>query len=239
MSETELWYVKTADGDVDRMSLDQLDEAFNAGAIDEHVMVLPAGEQNWVKLGALLGLDQPPPAPPQAAAAPRQAPAPMAPAFALPASIRPVSLDLSDDLDDAPFAKKKSRKGMVVGALVAVAAVAGIAVAATRAASHVDTSTATASMVAPPPVADPTPPPAPPSPEPTPASTSTAAPIPDHGLTDDQKARLAAADKVRDDKSKSRKKARGAGATGGHGSKYRSQGFTSGGNKYDPLNANL
>ena len=225
MSEAnDLWYVKTADGDVNRVTLDQLDEAFNAGQIDENVMVLPAGEATWVKLGVLLGMDQPAPTPVVLPPTPT--------AFAIPPSIRPVSLDLSDDLDVAPF-RKKSRKGVVIGALVGVAALGGILFAASHA--KIDSSTATAAIAAPPPVtAAPTPPP----PAPMPQPTTTAAPLPDHGLTDDQKAKLAAADKAREDKSKARKKARGAGNPS-HSAKYKSQGFTTGGSKYDPLNASL
>src|SRR5215469_4089267 len=98
----DLWYVKTADGDVDRLTLDQLDEAFNAGHIDENATVLPAGQSNWVRLGTLLGLDQPATPPPVAfAPAPRYAP--------VPNSMRPVSFDLSDDEE---FTPKKSRKGV-------------------------------------------------------------------------------------------------------------------------------
>ncbi len=228
MSENDLWYVKTADGDVDRMTLDQLDEAFNGGHIDENVMVLPAGEETWVKLGALLGLDQPAPSP---VALP---PTPVA--FALPPSLRPVSVDLSTDLDEAPF-KKKSRAGKVIGAMVGAVALAGGIFAAVHSSKTLDASTATAAIAAPPAV---TAEPAPPPPvTPTPAATTTAAPLPDHGLTDDQKAKLAAADKARDDKVKSHKKARGAGNPSHGSGKTKSQGFTTGGNKFDPLNASL
>ena len=51
--DENLWYVKTPDGDVHRVTLDQLDEAFQAGSIDENVMVLAAGAQKWAKLSAL------------------------------------------------------------------------------------------------------------------------------------------------------------------------------------------
>ena len=46
-----LWYVKMPDGDVEPMTLDDLDEAFNADRIDENVMVLPAGQTQWARLG--------------------------------------------------------------------------------------------------------------------------------------------------------------------------------------------
>jgi len=227
MSETnELWYVKTADGDVDRMTLDQLDEAFNDGRIDENVTVLPAGETQWVRLGALLGLDQPQPAP---VVVP---PTPVAFA-AVPNSMRPVSIDLSDDLDAAPF-RKKSRKGVFLGAAVGAIAIVGVVIAASRGGS-LNASAATAAIAAPPPVTAAPPPPPPAAPEPT----TTAAPVPDTRFTDEQKAKLAAADKAHDEKAKSRKKARGTGNPAHAPTKYKSQGFTTGGNKYDPLNANL
>ena len=52
------WYVKLADGDVHRVTLNQLDEAFQAGHIDAETMVLAAGESQWTKLGALAGIDE-------------------------------------------------------------------------------------------------------------------------------------------------------------------------------------
>jgi hypothetical protein len=226
MSDNDLWYVKTADGDVDRLTLDQLDEAFNAGRIDENVMVLPAGDQTWVRLGALLGADPPAPTPVAMPLTPS--------AFAMPQSLRPVSLDFSDDLDDAPF-KKKSRKGRVVAAVIGVMALVGVVSVVARGARF-GSSSSTEVAAATPAVA-----PAPPPPvAPTPDVAPTAAPLPDHGLSDDQKAKLAAADKARDDRTKGRKKARGMAAGAYHSSgKIKSQGFTTGGNKFDPLNANL
>jgi hypothetical protein len=82
----ELWYVKLGNGDVHRVTIDQLDGAFQAGHIDESTMVLAAGASQWTKLGDLAGLDDestseaPPPAAeeelsyvPQVAAAPAYA----------------------------------------------------------------------------------------------------------------------------------------------------------------------
>src|ERR1700753_51530 len=56
-SSGELWYVKLADGDVHRVTLDQLDEAFQAGHIDGDTIVLDAGRAHWKKLGELAGID--------------------------------------------------------------------------------------------------------------------------------------------------------------------------------------
>jgi len=223
----DLWYVKTADGDVDRMTLDQLDEAFNEGHIDENVTVLPAGQSNWVRLGTLLGLDQP--------ATP--SPVSFAPS---PNSMRPVSIDLSDDHEYAQL-QKKSRKGIGIVAVAAVLLIPAGILGANR--MHLGSSAdatpnvAAAAMQAPPPVTAAPPPAAPVPPPPVSMATTTASA--DNHLTDDQKAKLAAADKALDTKIKSKQKARISG--GGHHSspKYKSQGFTSGGNKYDPLNSGI
>jgi hypothetical protein len=53
----DLFYVKLADGDVHRVSLDQLDDAFQAGHIDGATMVLADGSDKWTTLGALAGMD--------------------------------------------------------------------------------------------------------------------------------------------------------------------------------------
>jgi hypothetical protein len=60
MSVDGMWYVKLADGDVDRVTLEQLDEAFQNGQIDETSMVLADGADQWTKLSDLLGLSEDP-----------------------------------------------------------------------------------------------------------------------------------------------------------------------------------
>jgi hypothetical protein len=231
MSEAgNLWYVKTADGDVHGVTLDQLDEAFQAGRIDENVMVLAAGETKWARLGALAGLDAPPPA-----------------SYA-PNSLRPVSMDLGNGLDldglDENAFRKKSPRGLVIGAAVGIFAILGGILVMNRAHIGGDASTAAA---APPPVAVAAPAAPPPvvaaSPAP-PMPTTMAAPVATVDsaiqLSDDQRAKLAAADKALELKSKARKKNRAANSPSVHHSaKYKSQGFTSSGSKFDPLNANL
>lgn len=230
----DLWYVKTTDGDVDRMTLDQLDEAFNAGRIDENATVLPAGESRWVRLGTLLGLDQP--------ATP--SPVSFTPSFApVPNSMRPVSIDLSDD--DPEFAQlhKKSRKGVGFAVAAALLLIPAGLLGANRMHIHLGSSSAdtnaAAAVQAPPPVTAAPPPPAPDPAPPAPATTAAATASEDNHLTDDQKAKLAAADKALESKMKARHKARSYSGGGGHHAKYKSQGFTSGGNKYDPLNSGI
>jgi hypothetical protein len=231
--DENLWYVKTADGDVHRVTLDQLDEAFQAGRIDENVMVLPTGATRWAKLADLAGLDEPPPPAPVARAA--YMPTPVA------SSLRPVSIDLSADLDENLF-RKKSRKGVVVGFMLVILAGLGGALFMNRSHLHLSGDTAAAAAVIPMPdpppavAAVPDPPPAPA----IPAASASADPNASK-LSDDQKAKLAAADKALELKSKAHKKGHGA-ASGGstsHGGKSKAQGFTTGGNKFDPLNASF
>jgi hypothetical protein len=69
----ELWYVKLANGDVHRVTIDQLDGAFQAGHIDESTMVLAAGASQWTKLGEIAGLDEGSEAPEQPPVAETQA----------------------------------------------------------------------------------------------------------------------------------------------------------------------
>lgn len=222
--DEDLWYVKTPDGDVHRVTLDQLDEAFQAGRIDGKVMVLPSGATRWQTLGELAGLDDAPP--PARTAAPT------------PSSFRPVSMDLS--LDEDAF-KKKSPKRLAIGAIASVFVLCGGILVANRA--HVSgagtSSAAAAAITTPPPATVAAPPPPPSDPQPAPVAAAAASSAPQ--LTDDQKQKLAAADKTLQDKSKARKKTRGTATVAGssHGAKYKSQGFTTGGNKYDPLNSSL
>jgi hypothetical protein len=223
--DENLWYVKTPDGDVHRVTLDQLDEAFQAGRIDENVMVLAAGSSKWAKLGELAGIDTPVPPPP-----------------AMPNSLRPVSMDLSLDLDDDAF-KKKPRKGLAIVATLGIIAVLGGVLASNR--MHLGGGTDVAAAAAPPVTTPPAPPPvtaAAPDPAPPPPVATTTAPPADSSankLTDQQKAKLAAADKALETKAKAHRKTRGVGGGTPHSAKYKPQGFTTGGNKFDPLNASM
>jgi len=66
-SETQdLWSVQLATGEVCEMTLDQLDEAFQEGRIDEHTAILQHGSDQWSTLGNLAGIDGEEPAPPAA-----------------------------------------------------------------------------------------------------------------------------------------------------------------------------
>ncbi len=86
MPDADLWYVMLADGDVHRVTLDQLDEAFQAGHIDQETLVLAEGARQWSPLGQLAGLDETPPPP----------------RMPVTTSFRPVSVDLTD-VDPSDF----------------------------------------------------------------------------------------------------------------------------------------
>jgi hypothetical protein len=143
MSNADLWYVKLADGDVHRVTLDELDQAFQAGHIDEETMVLAARATQWTKLGALAGLDESPAVQvvvPRAAAGPAPytpTPAPYlaAPTPCLPATntVRPVSVDLSDvDVDFGAIPRPKASGKRVAVALLAVAILGCVGAVAAR-----------------------------------------------------------------------------------------------------------
>jgi hypothetical protein len=158
-SAGRLWYVQLPDGDVHRVTLDQLDEGFQAGHVDASTMVLAAGATRWEKLGQLAGIDEAPPIQTATSSAvpPRPAPAPAAapsyvprpsidlapPTFAKPSpsvlpaphalflnSYRPVSVDLSE-LDFQAALPRRSGTRWWVG-LVAVAMVAGLGAVAVK-----------------------------------------------------------------------------------------------------------
>jgi hypothetical protein len=131
-SASELWYVQLSDGDVHRVTLDQLDEGFQAGHIDANTMVLADGARRWAKLGEIAGIDDVAPARPPPVYVQRSLPAPpVLQSFPAPLieSHRPVSVDLSD-LEVVPGLPSRSRKrwvGAVLG-VVTIGGVAGVAV---------------------------------------------------------------------------------------------------------------
>jgi hypothetical protein len=220
----DLWYVKTPDGDVHRVTLDQLDEAFQAGRIDGKVMVLAAGATKWQSLSELAGLDE---------AAPAAAPVPAA----MPSSLRPVSMDLSLDLDENAFKRKSPKRLAAFGIVGVLVACSGILVAnRMHLGSETPPAAAAGTLVSTPAATTAAPPP--PAPDPPPVAA--AAPVPTtQQLTDDQKSKVAAADKALADKLKSKKKNRAAASSGGGSHKYKSQGFATGGAKGDPLSSTL
>jgi hypothetical protein len=240
-----LWYVKLPDGDVEPMTLDELDEAFQRGDVNERTMVLAAGSTQWAKLGELAGLDQQPAA--QRPMSLADIPAMNRGYVPMPPSMRPVSVDLEGFTDDdLSFRPAKKSKKWVFGVLV-VAGVLGFAAfqgarsgvfSINKLMSSSSQATAAATM----PVATPAPAPAP---SPDPAAAAAPAPSASDSaasrFSQDQKDKLAAADKQHDLRAKLHSKAHAA-AVSVHSSASHSkgaQGFTTGGSKFDPLNATI
>ena len=269
MSADGIWYVKLADGDVERVTLDQLDDAFQKGQIDENTMVLADGANQWMKLADLLGLSEtPPPAAPVRAPArapvafqppvpqqrplANQPPLSMRPPAVMPSvpvarSLRPVSFDLGSDVDlGGPQFRKSSRKRWVVGALSTALVLGTGAFFVTKQASMMSTPPdATPQFAAaaalPPPEA--TPPPVAVAPAtPTPQQAAMAGPS---SVMDPTTRRLTDDQKrklVEAEKSaKPHAKSHGGGGGGGASwhPKEKSTAFTTDGNKFDPLNSTL
>ena len=63
-TDSDLWHVQLASGEVCTMTLDLLDDAFQDGIISEQTYVWQEGSSDWVTLGELLGSTQSTPTPP-------------------------------------------------------------------------------------------------------------------------------------------------------------------------------
>lgn len=224
----EIWQVQLGNGELRSMTLEALDAAFDAGAIVGSTPVLAPGASAWSTLAAVAGLDEvaPPSAPPIVE---REAP-----------SLSPVALDAStgglhlgaaplpdlSELDGAALRGSGGGKWAVALGAVAVAALIGVfvlgkSVAESRAASAA--ANARAVVVAAPPVATPI--------EALPESK----PV----LTDEQKRKLAEADKAREDKARAKQKEAPA-KRGASGPRQKGPSpFVNGGDRFDPLNGAL
>jgi hypothetical protein len=226
--------VQLLTGEVRVMSVDALDDAFQSGLITESTPVLPPGAAAWSKLADAAGLDAP--------AADNNVPsvAPMAVSVrdsgdATPYSQSPYSLpDLDiDAMHDEAFKPKKGRIFAVIG--LAIVLVGGLGFAATKAGNIA--SSATNSLTAPglDKAAAAQPPPA------AVDDVNTAAPA--KTLTDEQKAKLAEADKAREAAAAAREakraKDRPSAPTRRGPREKSSQPFVNSGNKFDPLNGAL
>ncbi len=237
----DLWRVQLATGEVRVMSLDALDDAFQSGLITESTPVLPPGGAAWTKLADAAGLDHP--SPPATSDNNVPSVAPMAvnvaesTGDATPyANHSPYSLpDLDiDAMSDEAFKPKRGRIFAVIG--LAVVLVVGLGFAATKAGNIAGAASnslsapggdkAAAAAAAPPPAA---------------VDVNTAAPA--KTLTDEQKAKLAEADKAREAaaaaRDAKRAKDRPSGPARRGPREKSSQPFVNSGNKYDPLNGAL
>jgi hypothetical protein len=106
-SHDDLWFVQLADGAVRAYTLDELDAAFQAGAIDEATLVRHDASNDWAPLGKVLagsdGSDDAAPVAPVAMEASVEAAPPSVPPLS--AAPPPVVAELADlDVDAPPFA---------------------------------------------------------------------------------------------------------------------------------------
>ena len=51
----DMWHVKMTSGEVYTVTVDQLDDAFQKGLIDENVLVMKDGMDDWATLAEVLG----------------------------------------------------------------------------------------------------------------------------------------------------------------------------------------
>ncbi len=139
-TDSDLWHVQLASGEVCTMTLDLLDDAFQDGIINEQTFVWQEGSPDWVTLGEVAGLDAVDSdaavlmsshgdSPwPSTVIAPTYPPTGMAPhALANPYSLTPYSTapvagDISDidfDLDSVSFRpRRRSKLRWVVAAAI-------------------------------------------------------------------------------------------------------------------------
>jgi len=253
---SDVWYVKLANGDVHKVTLDQIDQAFDGGRIDANVLVRPEGSEEWRTLAELAGLDSPPVAPPPAAAyvppaasmPPRRSyvppaasmpprsyapPAPYARSYA-PEPVSTGALSADFDGSDMPF--RRSRKGWIVAALGVAAAAGFVGVSAMRSSGSTADTESTAAAKPAPVVAPAEPAPAPPTPAPAAGSLAGAQSSNDSALTprftEQQRQKLVETDKQHEGKAKAKSAGHGTG-----GPRPKSTGFTNSGSKFDPLNS--
>jgi len=237
----DLWRVQLATGEVRVMSLDALDDAFQSGLITESTPVLPPGATAWTKLADAAGLDAPGTDGGQAesnvpSVAPMAVSVRESTGDATPYSQSPYSLpDLDiDSMHDEAFKALKPSKGRVFAVIgLAVVLLGGLGFAATKVGNASSASNALtapgldkAAAAQPPPAA---------------VDVNTAAPA--KTLTDEQKAKLAEADKAREAaaaaRDAKRAKDRPSGPARRGPREKSSQPFVNGGNKFDPLNGAL
>lgn len=112
----DLFHVRLANGELRVLTLEQLDDAFQARWIDERTPVLRAGELAWSTLGQIAGLDETP-----------------APVAVAPSSVAPVALDGALEADELPPELRPRRRARLFGVALAIALVGGVSFTAARA----------------------------------------------------------------------------------------------------------
>jgi hypothetical protein len=224
----DLWRVQLGSGEIRAMSLDALDDAFQAGTIDEGTPVLPPGAVTWTKLGDAAGLEAP-----EAPSASISSLAPIALSVESNATgpatrYLPLDASLPDlDLDHLEHEAFKPKKGRVLAGIgLAVMLAGGLGFAATRV--NVGPVAVASELSAPKAAA------AAPPPEAVDINAATQGKV----LTEAQKQKLADADKAREAAAAQKRKDRPA-PPAKRGPRDKSAPFVNGGSKFDPLNGAL
>ena len=228
----DLWRVQLASGEMRVMTLDGLDEAFQAGAIDGDTKVLAPGAMSWAKLSDVAGLEaaeEPPVSEGIPSLSPMAADIPSSQAslgsFDLSAYDPSPRVPADFEIDENALKSSKGKAGAMIG--VGVLAVVGLLFAGAKVAGNLE-GVATANAM-----------------RPSAAAPPAAVDVMDiearaKQLSEDQKRRLLEADKARES---TRKPKAGAPATGGQApTRPRSEKgapFVNGGDKFDPLNGAL
>ncbi len=207
---SEIWHVKLGNGDARSGSLDQLDDAFQAGLIDEQSLVRRDGTEEWITLAQAAGLDD--------------APAPIPVAVN---STAPMAMDTTDlDLDPSQLRPSKRNVYLGLAAALVFAAVGLVSIG-----SALDKEKVAAANAPPPVVADLNA-----ALKPAAQTEQDKAPT----LSDDKKRALLELDKAREAEQQKKKAAaaskRGVGSPPPI---KQGNPFHKGGNKYDPLNTSL
>jgi hypothetical protein len=130
-NESGVWYVQFSADVVRAMSLEQLDAAFQSGAISEDTYVRQDGTTEWSRLASIAGIEP---------SEPERTPSPASYAVESsdlgsglgPQSIRPVVSELHDLDVDEPVELRPRRRGAVLLTIAAMMLLGGIGFAATK-----------------------------------------------------------------------------------------------------------
>lgn len=232
IAEDDVWQVQFPGGEVRAVTLDELDQAFQSGTINEDTFVLQAGGAAWVKLGDVAGLDAPDAN--ASTAASSLSPVAVSPraSTSMSSSVGSVGVAGNFDLDElaaSSGAFRPRKRGLVASAAAAAVALGGIAIATAGGSSSSSAAAsppaAAANLVAAagalpqavsPPKGD----------DPTQISL----------LSNEQKKKLLDADKSREAAHKAKTK---TAAPATRRAPKSGPVFHAGGSKYDPLNSSL
>jgi hypothetical protein len=232
----ELWRVQLASGEMRIMTLDALDEAFQAGTIDASTKVLAPGADTWSALGDVAGLDGDAAEAPASEGVPSLSPmaADIPSSHGSRVSTEPVDLSAYDpsfrvpadfEIDENALKTSKGRVGALIGA--GVLAVVGLLFLGAKVAGNLEGAAASNAMR--------------PSAAGAPAAAVDVMDIDARAkqLSEDQRKRLLEADKARESTRKARPTTGGAAPGAARPAREKGAPFVNGGDKFDPLNGAL